>query len=135
MEKIECTYGFKILNDKGQVIGYETGSTFNGQCFKDNSAYESGKGVCYISEYEFEDFENDCDNLKELLNNGELTQSEQEQDVMELCDSVGWKRKDILDLTDNNSFVADIVFSGVNWQTCETYYNECDDEDFEEYSK
>ena len=52
---IEKTCGYKLETENG--ITYCGSATFNGECYKDLSAWESGEGVIYISEYQLIDLE------------------------------------------------------------------------------
>lgn len=54
MKTIECAIGHIEVTDEGEFI-YHGGRTDNGECFKDYKAWEEGKGIIYISEYELQD--------------------------------------------------------------------------------
>lgn len=54
---IECAIGHIEVTDDGEFI-YHGGQTDNGECFKDYKAWEEGKGIIYISEYQLIDIEN-----------------------------------------------------------------------------
>lgn len=54
---IECAIGHIEVADSGQFF-YYGGPTSNGECFKDYKAWEEGKGIIYISEYQLQDIEN-----------------------------------------------------------------------------
>lgn len=60
MKTIECAIGHIEVADSGQFF-YYGGPTFNGECFKDYKAWEEGKGIIYISEYQLIDIENGMD--------------------------------------------------------------------------
>lgn len=55
---IECAIGHIEVTDDGEFI-YHGGQTDNGECFKDYKAWEEGKGIIYISEYELQDIKAD----------------------------------------------------------------------------
>lgn len=57
MKTIECAIGHIEVTDQGEFI-YHGGQTDNGWCFKDYKAWEEGKGIIYISEYQLQDIEN-----------------------------------------------------------------------------
>ena len=57
MKTIETAYGHIEITDDGEFI-YHGGQTDNGWCFKDYKAWEEGKGIIYISEYQLQDIEN-----------------------------------------------------------------------------
>lgn len=57
MKTIETTYGHIEITDEGEYI-YHGGQTDNGWCFKDYAAWNEGKGIIYISEYQLQDIEN-----------------------------------------------------------------------------
>lgn len=57
MKTIECAIGHIEVTDDGEFI-YHGGPTDNGWCFKDYKAWEEGKGIIYISEYQLQDIEN-----------------------------------------------------------------------------
>ena len=52
---IEKTCGFQLETEYG--ITYIGGTTDNGECYKDLSAWEKREGVIYISEYQLKDLE------------------------------------------------------------------------------
>lgn len=60
MKTIECAIGHIEVTDQGEFI-YHGGQTDNGWCFKDYKAWEEGKGIIYISEYQLQDIENGMD--------------------------------------------------------------------------
>lgn len=57
MKTIETASGHIEVTDDGEFI-YHGGQTDNGWCFKDYEAWEEGKGIIYISEYQLQDIEN-----------------------------------------------------------------------------
>lgn len=46
----EATIGYSTIDAYGKVV-YHGGQTDNGLCYKDLEAWETGKGVVYVSEY------------------------------------------------------------------------------------
>lgn len=52
MKRIDVTCGYRVEYSNGDIY-YYGGETDNGVCYKDLDAWESGEGVCYISEGEF----------------------------------------------------------------------------------
>jgi hypothetical protein len=51
-----ATYGSFLKTNSGEKIYYGD-YTDNGECYKDLSAWKSGEGVIYISEYQLKDLE------------------------------------------------------------------------------
>lgn len=126
MKKIEVTCGFKFVDEHNNIVGYDGGNTFNGYCYKDEDAFKSGEGICYISEYELEDLKEDIDNLDSLYNIGELSKEEYEGELSELLCNCGWTRKDFISLVGGKDFikVAEHIFYSVDWQCPITYFTE-----------
>lgn len=142
MKEIEVTYGSKIVDDYGKV-SYRTGSTFNGWCFKDREAFEKGEGVCYISEYAFQDMQDELASLDIEYDQTDMTENEYNEQRNDIIRCYGWTRDDILALAGwderenerHNEIatgVAEIIFDIIDWQSPDTYYNEMELEDFAE---
>ena len=53
-KEIECECGYYLLDNDGKKW-YHAGATFNGYCFKDRNAFESGEGIAYLPECYWED--------------------------------------------------------------------------------
>lgn len=121
---IERGYGQIVLKD-GKVWNYKGGHTDNGFCFKDTEAYESGNGICYISENGLLDLE---DNLAALDKHYKENPLASEEDYLNdrafILKTAGYTRKDILAITGGDIGVADDIFYNVDWQYPETYFAE-----------
>ena len=52
MKRIESTIGYRVIDNEGFVT-YHTDFTKNGYVYKDDDAFESGNGICYIPENGF----------------------------------------------------------------------------------
>lgn len=125
-KKIEVTNGYKIVDENGIVVGYETGSTMNGECYKDEDAFKKKEGVCYISEYEYSEMLENLTALHSEYENSEFSDEDYRADVKDIIDNVGWKYEDILNLVGGIGFekVAWYIFAIVDWQSPETYFQE-----------
>lgn len=54
LKEVSCG---KIVETTDGITAIAPDVTDNGVVFKDNEAYENGKGVCYVSEYELDDLD------------------------------------------------------------------------------
>lgn len=116
MEKIiECAIGHIEVTDEGEFI-YYGGQTDNGTCFKDYKAWEEGRGIIYISEYQLQDIENGMDDAswtRELL----------EQEVSYELEAHGYPEE----MWNNKSFVSALAYYVLmicDWQDLSTYLEE-----------
>lgn len=126
IERKETTSG-AILYEDGHRIGYELGSTFNGECFKDMDAFNNdGDACCYISEFEFDELLEDIDSLTEDFHDGKITTEEFIKDKEELVKHAGWTRNQLVELVGGKGFekVAEYVLEIIDWQSPYTYWNE-----------
>lgn len=76
MERIEATCGYREIDDCGKVT-YYGGRTEDGFAYKDDKAYESGVGVCYVSEYGLDEQEGETrqsifDMVREAIQDNDL---------------------------------------------------------------
>lgn len=127
MEKrIEVTNGYKLVDENNNIVGYETATTMNGECYKDEEAFKKKKGVCYISEYEYSELLEELSNLKSIYENGEESDEEYRTDIQFILQTAGWTYDNILELVGGKGFerVAEFIFSVVDWQSPETYFQE-----------
>lgn len=126
IKRIETTHGFRLEDQDGNVVGYETDSTFNGHAYKDREAFLTGKGICYIGEYDSADLEEELTELKESLDKGEITEEKYREDRALILSGHGWTREKIVDLCGGEGFekVAENVFDVVDWQEPSTYFDE-----------
>ena len=145
-KKIEVTYGYRVVDENNKTIGYETGSTFNGFCFKDTEAFEKHPNdICYIPEYGMEEINEELTNLQAIYENGGMSTKEYEEQIDFICRGEGWTFYNILNLVagelseeemkvaeagEGFGFLARIVFDTVDWQSPETYFMEMVLDDF-----
>jgi hypothetical protein len=109
--------GFKLILN-GETY-YSPQYLNEGWYYKDSKAYRNG-GVCYISEYAFE-------NAKPIEINGERFYKASEISEEDLI------TKDyIMELVDYNERHADSVFEMSEWASVETTYDSLVFEDFEQ---
>jgi hypothetical protein len=94
---IMVTCGCKMVDDKGKVIDYIPSYTTEGRCYKDDDAFVSGEGVCYIPEYAFDD---------------------------ELNIKDTYTRDDIVSVCDGDDAMADMVYFSLSWEYPETRYED-----------
>lgn len=136
MERIKKDYGAVLMQD-GKIIGYEVENTGQGFVFKDYEAFRTGKGICYISEHEFEDLEEELQSLRQMYGEDYLQIPEYLEDANHILESVGWTREKLINLAGGPGFeeLALDVLKAVDWQTPETYFNESeiDELDLERY--
>ena len=128
-------YG-ELIIENGIVKDVLTECSENGQIYKDMEKFHNKKGVCYISEYGIEEFD-------EKINNGEkLT----EQDIIEL--GIGVDYRTCLSLVDNRlrdcgirtenavlEIIAESILSICDWQYFDTALIDQDVEYLEEWVK
>lgn len=101
---------------------YYPGGTMQGYVFKDEKAFETGEGICYLSEYDFYD---DCDNSVEYLT------EEQAIKVGETRASIEKQCEEIL----GDKKYAEDIFEIVDWQSVNALaweYSESIEEESEE---
>ena len=135
MTEIEVYYGYKIVDENNVVNDFIVGGTYNGHCYKDYEAFNKGEGVCYISEYEYEDMREQISSLCLDYDNDRITEEEYNEERQHILTNVGWTKRDLLELVGfDNAYdeqmqlglvkLASIIFDGVDWQSPETYFNE-----------
>ncbi len=121
MRVIKADVGWRIDADgKTYYVGefYE-----QGVIYKDDTAFNTGKGVCYVPEYGFNNAEQ---------NGGELFEMIAKQAVShDLCDNPyitteGYTRRDFDDLVEDTGVDAEYLYQAVDWQSPETLLNELD---------
>lgn len=114
MRTIECSIGYIKVTDDGEFI-YNGGPTDNGWCFKDYKAWEEGRGIIYISEYQLEDIENGVDEAS-------WTRELWEQEVAE---RLSWEYPE--EIWGNKAFVSELalyVLEICDWQDLTTCLEE-----------
>ena len=128
-------YG-ELIIENGVVKDVLTECSENGQIYKDMEKFHNKKGVCYISEYGIEEFEDAINEGKTLT----------EQDIIEL--GIGVDYKTCLSLVDNRlrdcgirtenvvlETIAESLLSNCNWQYFDTMLIDQDIESLEEWVK
>lgn len=130
MERIEATVGYREVYDNGE-IRYYPDMTDDGECYKDDNAFESGVGVAYIREEIFSDVY--ADHKREYVLASEL-----EGDIFTRSDMLDWLMN-IIDIADipprinRKSFlehVASCIYYELSWQGFDMLL---DDTDYKEY--
>ena len=121
MKTIECAIGHIMVGDSGEFY-YFGGPTFNGECFKDYKAWEEGKGVIYISEYELQD-------IAAELHEPMWTRESWEYEVADELEMHGYPKE----MWSNKAFVSALAFYVLticDWQDLSTYLDEmtCSDD-------
>lgn len=133
MERIEKDCGY-LLKDRNGITYYHGGSTDNGVVYKDCEAFNTGEGICYISEFGLEDLEEklgELDQRKQFLT-GEEYLAERKK-ILQEC---GETRQTIIDqvkeafgddylMTEAQlEYFADDVFGLADWASICTYLAE-----------
>lgn len=123
--------GDKIIysfENGGQISLYLTGETRQGSCYKDEKVFQTGEGVCYIGEYEYEDY---VDILNMFLD--DLIhcsgKSEDCKNLQESLDQSVWNRESMLELCNEQEEIAQDVLNTVDWQSPATYFDEMEREE------
>ena len=131
--KIEKVYpaGWKMEMDDETIYFGEYGKfgcyCNDGVVYKDEEAFKTGEGVCYINEY---GFENRDENAGKLFEFGakEAVASELEGNSYIAYD--GYTRKDLEDLCEGTSIDVTDLFDHLDWMSPETLMDEwLDDEE------
>ena len=128
-------YG-ELIIENGVVKDVLTEYSENGQIYKDMEKFYNKKGVCYISEYGVEEFDDAIEEGKTLT----------EQDIIEL--GIGVDYKTCLSLVDNRlrdcgirtenavlEIIAESILSICDWQYFDTALIDQDAEYLEEWVK
>ena len=135
MEKIEKDYGYLVI-DNGHIFDIEGDMSDNGTIFKDYKAFESGEGICYVSEYGLEDIQEQLTDLQARYENGEMSDEEYRLERERIILEVGETRQTIIDLvradfaedyllTDAQiEYFAEDVFELADWACIATYLAE-----------
>ena len=134
--KIEKVHpaGWKLITDDEIYYFGEYGKfgcyCNDGVVYKDRQAFETGKGVCYINEYGFDN----CDE-----NNGPLFEFGAKEAVASELEgnsyvaTTGWTREELVALCDGNEAMAEDLFDHLDWMSPETLWDEwCEDDEEQE---
>lgn len=116
MKEIEVSYGSRTVDDNGNIVRYNSGPTDQGYVYKDVDAWKSGNGICYISEYGMEEYENELERVPK----------DEIVDYHKDNASIGYTRQDFIDMCDGDEALAESVFYEVDWQYPETLLAEYD---------
>lgn len=119
MKIIKADVGWRVETDgKTYYVGeYDT----QGVIYKDNTAYKTGKGVCYVPEY---GFDNNEQNMGELF---ELDTKHMVADTIEdnpYYTTHGYTRQDFEDLVEGSPVNAEALYEMVDWQSPESLFYE-----------
>lgn len=113
------TIGVKVSNAKnGKILYYVGENTDNGYVYKDDEAFESGKGICYIPEAELLAYE---ENIK---NGYALTDEEFGYFLDKLNSELSYTRDEIISLCAGSVELAKDMYYNADWAHIETYINE-----------
>ena len=135
MNTIKATIGERIENvflwNNGQfpkiVTKYIGGETDNGVCYKDLSAWESGRGLIYISEYNLQDINDKTDDIDIL----ELSW-DKESWVSWVKSEIAYKYSDlecINEMVNCKEFIESLAYDclcNADWQDLSTLLEEYD---------
>lgn len=103
-----------------------------GVVYKDNHAFDTGEGVCYIPEY---DFENSDENENELFEFDAKAAAAKELVNNHYVATKGYTRKDFDALVAGTKYSAYDLFMECEWQHPETLMDEWLEHDEEEYDE
>lgn len=135
MERIEKDCGY-LVKENGEIYNYEGGHTDNGFVYKDYNAFKSGLGICYISEYELEELEEELTDLQSQYENSNMDEEIYWEERRYILSQHGETRKSIIDqvryafgeqylLTDEQvEYFASDVFQLADWACIATYLAE-----------
>lgn len=126
--KIEKVYpaGWKMTTDDETYYFGEYGKfgcyCNDGVVYKDEEAFKTGQGVCYINEYGFEN-----SNLLSELNATEAIASGIENNSYVAIQ--GYTREDLVNLCDGDERLAEELFNHLDWMAPETLIDEWEREE------
>ena len=98
----------------------------DGVVYKDEKAFKTGNGVCYINEYGFENTDENSTLLFEFRAK-EVAASEVENNSY--VATSGYTRQDLVDLCDGNEDMARDLFDHLDWMSPETLMDEWSEEE------
>ena len=129
---IDATIGYRIEKPNGEIVQYVGGDNEWGDdyIYKDKDAFNNGKGVCYISALELEDYESQ---LKENYN---LTDEEYFKFLNELNSKVGYRVDEFIKECFGNKKFAEYVLDTISWEYVSTFmdsFRETFDDSMYEY--
>lgn len=130
--KIEKVYpaGWKMETDNGTIYFGEYGKfgcyCNEGVIYKDEQAFKSGKGVCYINEYGFDNEDENSGPLFEFAAK-EYVASDLEGNSYTATN--GWTRADLEALCEGTNYNVEDLFDHLDWMNPETLLDEWLDDD------
>ena len=133
--KIEKVYpaGWKMITDDDTYYFGEYGKfgcyCNEGVIYKDRQAFETGKGVCYINEYGFENNDENDGLLFEFYAK-EAVASELEGNSYVAIE--GWTRADLEALCEGTGYDVEDLFNHLDWMSPGTLLDEWLDDDEEQ---
>ena len=133
--KIEKVYpaGWK-METKNEIIYFGEYGKFGCYCnegvvYKDEQAFKTGKGICYINEYGFDNKDENGSSLFEF-DAKEAVASELEGNSYIATE--GYTREDLEALCEGTGYNAEELFDHLDWMSPDTLMNEWLGEDEEE---
>ena len=125
MENKTINHGRPII-ENGVLIDYEVDLKADGYCYKNREAFQSGNGVCYISEAEYNELQSDLTALQAEYEKSDMSDEDYQSDRKHLLENAGWTRNKLIELCGGPGFekLAEEVFLSLEWQSPETYMNE-----------
>ena len=133
--KIEKVYpaGWKMETENETIYFGEYGKfgcyCNDGVVYKDLEAFDTGKGVCYIPEY---DFENKDENMGPLFEFEAKEYVASELEGNSYVATEGYTRADLEALCEGTSYDAEDLFAHLDWMSPETLLDEWIDDGEEE---
>lgn len=125
--------GWKMETDKEPIYFGEYGqfgcNCNDGVVYKDEEAFETGKGVCYIPEYGFENVDENQSELFEFSAK-EATASQLENNSYVATE--GYTRADLEHLCEGTGYDVEDFFNHLDWAFPETVIGEWVDDDEQE---
>ena len=126
-------YGYLLKDHNGNYF-YAPGETLQSYVYQDYESYQTGNGICYINQYEFENTENFIIPANEIMaySRDDFYAAVRYSLLTEYND---YFKNDIIP-TKLLSNITDFVFENVDWQTPEAFLDEINwEEDIKEYYK
>ena len=132
--KIEKVHpaGWKMATDEKTIYFGEYGRfgcyCNDGVVYKDEEAFKTGNGVCYINEF---GFDNDDENSGPLFEFDMKEAVASELEGNSYTATEGYTREDLIRLCDGNEELAEDLFDHLDWMSPETLMDEWETEEEE----
>lgn len=133
--KIEKVYpaGWK-METENEIIYFGEYGKFGCYCnegvvYKDEQAFKTGRGVCYINEY---GFDNEDENGSSLFEFDAKEAVASELEGNSYIATEGYTREDLEALCEGTGYNAEELFDHLDWMSPDTLMNEWLEEDEEE---